>query len=109
MTFFDTAGRRLTWPVRDQTDGYFPTTHNDGVGLLPLSNAGVGGDRGMPGQAVVSLQYADAQCDTHIALARLSLASGTLLVPLALSGGDFKGCFPPVIAVNPFQPPWAAP
>ena len=109
VSFLDSAGRILSTPSVDhQPSGYFPATANSGVGLLPLSDAGMSGSGGIRGQAVLPLQYSDNECATSVARAQVVLPSGSLSAEFQLFGSTFPGCQPPRVSVNPFQPAEAA-
>jgi len=85
-----------------------PATPNSGVGLLPLSDAGMSGSGGIRGQAGLPLQYSDNECATSVARAQVVMPSGSLSSEFRLFGSTFPGCQPPRVSVNPFQPAEAA-
>ena len=105
VEFLDSHGRVLVTPsVRNDSSGMFPTTPNSGIGLTPLLDGGASGAVGVRGQAALPLQYSDNECATSVAAVRVTFPSGGLVVSIALPGGDFPGCVPPAVSVNPFQP-----
>jgi Protein of unknown function (DUF4232) len=105
VRLLDASGRVLSSPpVDDRPGGMFPTYPNAGVGLVPLSSAGVTGAAGIRGQAELPLQYLDSMCATAIAGVRVTLPTGNLSTSVPPLGGNFPGCFQPSVSVNPFQP-----
>jgi Protein of unknown function (DUF4232) len=98
------GGILSTVRVVDASGGYVPTFANNGVGLLPLADAGSPGSNGVRGQAALPLQYRDGACPSAVRQVQVVLTTGIITTPVAISGLQSPDCTPLSVVVNPFQP-----
>jgi hypothetical protein len=111
VRFLDRAGQVVKMVVVDQPGGFFPPVPPlTGVGLLPLTNPGSVGMAGVRGQAGLGITWSDNMCAISAPITRveITLPSGSLSVPLQISGFGTTLCQKPAAIVTPFEPAEAA-
>ena len=110
VRFLDHGGQVVKTPVVDGLGGFFPPTPNSGVGLLPLANPGQTGAAGIRGEAGLEIAWADGMCALSAPITRveITLPTGSLSVPLQISGFGTTGCQKPGVTVTPFEAAEAA-
>jgi hypothetical protein len=103
--FLGGAGQVVRVAVFDSLGGFFPpVVPNSGVGLLPMVHSGQTGTAGLRGQSGLAISWSDNMCELSAPITRVDvmLPSGSLSVPLQISGFGSADCLKPGISVTPF-------
>ena len=111
VRFLDRAGQVVKMRVVDLPGGFFPPVPpHSGVGLLPLTSPGSVGTAGQRGQAGIGITWSDNMCALSAPITRVevTLPSGSLSVPLQISGFGTTGCQEAGATITPFEPAEAA-